>query len=130
MRIQHLAIAVNDLDAALNFYEHALGLTVTERREVPEEGVEIAFLPVEGTLVELLRPLEPENAIGQFLAKRGEGMHHLCLAVPDVEAAVARLTASGARLIGEIKTNVHGTRYCFIHPKSTHGVLVELYEEP
>lgn len=129
MRIQHIAIAVNDLDAALNFYEHALGLTVTERREVPEEGVEIAFLPAGESLVELLRPLDPENTIGQYLARRGEGMHHICFSVPDVEAAAARLTEAGAQLIGGIKTNAHGIRYCFIHPKSSRGVLIELYEE-
>ena len=129
--IHHIAIAVHDLEAALAFYRDALGLEVTERREVPEEGVEIAFLPAGEGEIELLRPLNEASGVAQFLEKRGEGLHHICLAVQDIEAAMARLRAAGARLLSEKpRVNVHGTRYVFVHPKSAHGVLLELYEVP
>jgi len=129
--IHHIAIAVHDLQAALAFYRDALGLEVTERREVPEEGVEIAFLPAGEGELELLQPLNEASSVAQFLERRGEGLHHVCLAVQDVEAAMERLRAAGARLLSEEpRVNVHGTRYVFVHPKSAHGVLLELYEVP
>ncbi len=127
--IHHIAIVVRDLDAALALYRDALGLEMTERRQVPEEGVEIAFLPAGEGEIELLRPLDAESGVGRFLEKRGEGLHHVCLAVEDVEAAMERLRAAGAQLLSEEpRVNEHGTRYVFVHPKSTHGVLLELYE--
>jgi methylmalonyl-CoA/ethylmalonyl-CoA epimerase len=127
--IHHIAIAVHDLEAALDFYRDALGLEVAERREVPEEGVEIAFLPAGEGEIELLRPLNEASGVAQFLEKRGEGLHHVCLAVDDVGAAMEGLRAAGARLLSEEpRVNVHGTRYVFVHPKSAHGVLLELYE--
>jgi len=129
--IHHIAIAVHDLQAALDFYRDALGLEVTERREVTEEGVEIAFLPAGEGEIELLQPLNEASSVAQFLERRGEGLHHICLAVDDVEAAMERLRAAGARLLSEEpRVNVHGTRYVFVHPKSAHGVLLELYEVP
>ena len=129
--IHHIAIAVHDLEAALAFYRDALGLAVTERREVPGEGVEIAFLPAGEGELELLQPLNEASSVAQFLERRGEGLHHVCLAVQDVEAAMERLRAAGARLLSEEpRVNVHGTRYVFVHPKSAHGVLLELYEVP
>ena len=103
---------------------------MTGRREVPAEGVEIAFLPTDDTEIELISPLDPENSIGRFLEKRGEGIHHLCVGVEDIEAAVAQLQEKGARVLSEIKSHPDGTRYVFIHPKSTHGVLMELYQKP
>lgn len=130
MRIDHVAIAVKNLDDALAFYRDALGLEVTGRREMPAEGVEIAFLPTDDTEIELISPLDPENSIGRFLEKRGEGIHHLCVGVEDIEAAVAQLKDEGARVLSEIKSHADGTRYVFIHPKSTHGVLMELYQKP
>ncbi len=130
MRIDHVAIAVKDLDDALAFYRDALGLEVTGRREVPAEGVEIAFLPTDDTEIELISPLDPENSIGRFLEKRGEGIHHLCVGVENIEAAVAQLQDEGARVLSEIKSHADGTRYVFIHPKSTHGVLMEIYQKP
>ncbi len=129
MKIDHVAIAVHDLDAALDFYRDALGLEVAERREVPAEGVEIAFLPLGESEIELLRPLEADNSIGRFLAKRGEGIHHICLRVDDIDAAVERLVAAGGRMATEIRSHANGTRYAFVHPKSSHGVLIELYEK-
>jgi len=127
--IHHIAIAVRDLDAALSFYRDSLGLEVAERRRVPEEGVEVAFLPAGEVEVELLQPLSDEGGVAGFLEKRGEGLHHVCLQVDDVEAAMARLREAGARLLSEEPlVDAHGTRYVFIHPKSAHGVLLELYE--
>ncbi len=127
--IHHIAIAVHDLEAALAFYRDALGLEVTQRREVPEEGVEIAFLPAGEGEIELLRPLDPEGGVARFLEKRGEGLHHICLRVDDMEAAMERLRAAGATLLSsEPRVGADGTRYVFIHPKSAHGVLLELYE--
>ncbi|MBE9506488.1 MAG: methylmalonyl-CoA epimerase [Chloroflexi bacterium] len=127
--IHHIAIVVRDLDVALAFYRDGLGLEMTERREVPEEGVEIAFLPAGEGEIELLQPLDEESGVARFLKKRGEGLHHVCLAVEDVEAAMERLQATGAQLLSEKpRVNVHGTRYVFVHPKSAHGVLLELYE--
>ena len=127
--IHHIAIVVRDLDAALEFYRDALGLEVTERREVPDEGVEIAFLPTGEAEIELLRPLSDEGGVARFLEKRGEGLHHVCLAVEDVGAAMERLQAAGARLLSEEpRIGTHGTRYVFVHPRSAHGVLLELYE--
>ncbi|MGC9521423.1 MAG: methylmalonyl-CoA epimerase [Anaerolineae bacterium] len=129
MRIHHIAIAVADLDGALSFYRDALGVAVEERRDVPAEGVEIAFLPMGESELELLEPLDPDNSIGRFLEKRGEGIHHVCVLVDDIDETVARLEAQGARMATEIRAHPSGTRYVFIHPKSAHGVLIELYEK-
>lgn len=129
--IHHIAIAVNDLEAALAFYRDALGLEVSERREVPEEGVEIAFLPAGEGEIELLQPLGPDSSVARFLEKRGEGLHHVCLQVDDIYAAMERLRAAGATLLSESpRVGADGTRYIFIHPKSACGVLLELYEKP
>ena len=106
---------------------------VAERREVPEEGVEIAFLPMGDAEIELLRPLhtgEEGGGVARFLEKRGEGMHHVCIAVPDIEVAMAQLKAAGARLLSDVpQEGPGGRRYVFVHPKSAHGVLLELYEQ-
>ena len=130
MQIHHIAIVVKDLDAALAFYRDALGIEVSERRKVPTEGVEIAFLPVGNAELELLEPLDPANSIGRFLDKRGEGIHHVCILVEDIAAAVTRMEDEGAQMATEVRSHPDGTRYAFVHPKSTHGVLMELYEKP
>lgn len=129
--IHHIAIAVHDLDAALAFYRDALGLEMTQRRIVPEEGVEIAFLPTGKGEIELLRPIDDESGVARFLEKRGEGLHHICLQVEDIGVAMERLRAAGAVLLSEEpRVGADGTRYIFIHPKSARGVLLELYEKP
>ncbi|MGC9350223.1 MAG: methylmalonyl-CoA epimerase [Anaerolineae bacterium] len=130
MHIHHLGIVVKDLDEALSFYRDGLGAQLEERREVPAEGVEIAFFPMGDSKLELLEPLDPENSIGRFLEKRGEGVHHLCISVVNIEASVAQLENQGARMATEIRSHPDGTRYAFVHPRSAHGVLLELYEEP
>lgn len=129
--VDHVAIVVRSLDEALSFYRDALGLTVTERREVPEEGVEIASLALANGSVELVRPLGSEGGIANFLDSRGEGLHHICLVVQDIAAAMKRLREAGALPVtDEPQVAADGTRYVFVHPKSAHGVLLELYEEP
>jgi methylmalonyl-CoA epimerase len=127
--LHHIAIAVHDLDAALAFYRDTLGLEMAERRQVDQEGVEIAFLPVGEGQIELLRPLDEEGTVARFLEKHGEGLHHICLTVDDIEAATERLQAAGAQLLSEEpRVDAHGTRYVFVHPRSARGVLLELYE--
>lgn len=129
LSIHHIAIAVRDLEAALAFYRDALGLEMTERRIVPQEGVEIAFLPMGESEIELLRPLDDDSGVARFLEKRGEGLHHICVRVNDILAAMERLKAAGATLLSEEpRVGADGTRYVFIHPKSAFGVLLELYE--
>jgi methylmalonyl-CoA epimerase len=129
--IHHVAIVVRDLDQALAFYRDALGLKVADRRQVPEEGVEIAFLPTGEAEIELLQPLTQEGGVARFLEKRGEGLHHICLALDDISTAMGRLEDAGARVLSEEpQVGADGTRYVFVHPKSAHGVLIELYEPP
>lgn len=128
-RIHHVALVVDDLEAALGFWRDGLGLTVSKIEDVPEQQSEIAFLPLGETEIELVRPTTGESGVARFLAKRGPGMHHVCLQVPDLDRALARLAAAGARLITpEPLTNAEGRRLAFIHPESAFGVLVELYE--
>jgi methylmalonyl-CoA epimerase len=130
MHVHHIAIAVQDLDAALPFYSDALGMVLGERHTVPEEGVEVAILPVGDSEIELLEPLDPGNSIGRFLEKRGEGIHHICILVDDIEATIEQLVQTGAQMATEVREHPNGTRYAFVHPKSSHGVLLELYEQP
>lgn len=129
IKIDHLAVVVDDLDAALAFWRDALGLEMGGRQEVTDEAVEIAFLDAGSAHVELVRPTTDDSGIAKYLAKRGPGMHHICLAVVDIEVVMGQLAADGIELINESpRTRDNGTRYAFVHPKSTGGVLVELYE--
>lgn len=127
--IDHLGIAVKSIEAALGFYQGQLGMQVASRETVPHEKVNVAMLPLGGPRIELLEPTDPDSVVGRFLAKRGEGLHHVALRVPDLAAAVARLRAAGARLLNEPKTGAGGHRYVFVHPASTGGVLLELIED-
>lgn len=130
LSVDHVAIVVRGLDEALAFYRDALGLDVEERCEVPEEGVEIASLSLGNGSIELVRPMDDQGGIARFLEKRGEGLHHICFAVDDIVAAMQRLQEAGATLItDQPQEKADGRRYVFIHPKSAHGVLLELYEE-
>ena len=128
-RINHIAIVVEDLDAALGFWRDALGLPLSKTEANPGESVDIAFLPVGDSEIELLKPTDAESGIGKYLAKKGQGMHHLCVEVEDIEAVIAQLVAHGIEMINaEPRVRPEGTRYAFVHPKSAGGVLVELYE--
>jgi methylmalonyl-CoA epimerase len=129
-RIDHLGIAVRSLDAALRFYEQALGMTAAGREAVPQEKVRIAMLPAGGPRIELLEATAEDSPIARFIARRGEGLHHVALRVPDLAAAVARLREAGVRLVSEnIQAGAEGRRYIFVHPAATGGVLLELVEE-
>jgi methylmalonyl-CoA epimerase len=128
-RIDHLGIAVRSLDRALEFYRDQLGLGVSLRETVAHEKVNVAMLPLGEPRIELLEPTEPESVIGKFLDKRGEGLHHIAIRVPDLSASVERLRASGAKLLNEPRTGAGGHLYVFVHPSSTGGVLIELIQE-
>jgi methylmalonyl-CoA/ethylmalonyl-CoA epimerase len=126
-RLDHIGIAVADLDAALRFYRDALGLEVDAPEEVASQRVRAHFIPAGEAAVELLEATAPDSPIAKYLEKRGPGLHHLTLRVDDIDAALARLKALGVRLIDERpREGAHGSRVAFIHPASTHGVLVEL----
>ncbi len=127
-RIDHIAIVVENLDRALGVYRDALGLAVTAVKEMPEQDVKMAFLPSGDSEIELLEPIHADSGIGKYLAKRGEGLHHICLEVEDIEATLADLKARGSQLIDETpKQGAHG-KIAFIHPKGSHGVLIELVQ--
>jgi methylmalonyl-CoA/ethylmalonyl-CoA epimerase len=128
-KLNHVAVLTADIDAALTFWRDALGLEPAGVRDVPDQKSKIAFLPVGGTEIELVQPTDSESGIAKYLAKRGPGMHHLCLEISDLDALVARLKRRGIRLTSEAPlTGADGRRMIFIHPESTGGVLVELYE--
>ena len=127
--INHIAIIVPDLEGAVAFWEGALGLKLERTESVPEEGVDVAFLPIGGSNVELLKPTVADTGVARFLEKRGPGIHHLCFEVDDIEATLAQLRDRNVQLINEQPQEGHGGRkYAFVHPKSTGGVLVELYQ--
>jgi methylmalonyl-CoA/ethylmalonyl-CoA epimerase len=128
MKIDHIGVVVHDIQEALKAYETALGLPLREVVEVPDQEVEVAFLPVGESNVELVQPTSSDTGIAKFLEKHGEGIHHICIEVEDIEAALARLKAHGAQLIDEEpRAGAHG-RVAFVHPRAMHGVLIELVE--
>jgi methylmalonyl-CoA epimerase len=129
-RLDHIGIAVRDLEAAVKTYSEGLGLTCTHRETVEEQKVRTAFLPVGETHVELLESTAPDGPIGKFVEKRGEGIHHLCFEVADIRKSLAACEAAGMTLIDrEPRTGAHGKWVAFVHPRSTHGVLLELSQE-
>jgi methylmalonyl-CoA/ethylmalonyl-CoA epimerase len=126
--IDHIGVAVADLDETLRFYRDALGLDVQHPpEELASQGVRAHFIPAGDAAVELLEATSPDSPIARFVAKRGAGLHHVALRVDDIAAALAELKARGVRLIDEApRPGAHGALVAFIHPSSTHGVLVEL----
>jgi len=127
--IDHLGIAVRSLAAAKSIYEK-LGMTVSPEETVEAEQVRVVMVPVGESRFELLEPTSESSVIAKFIAKRGEGLHHVSLRVPDLSAAVAKLKQDGVRLVSEeIKVGAGGHRYVFVHPSSTGGVLLELVEK-
>ncbi len=128
-KINHIAVVVNDIEKSLAFWQDALGMELHEVRDVPAEASRVAFLPLAGAEIELVQPTSEESGIAKYLAKRGPGMHHLCLEVDDVAAMLAQLKTKNIRLINdEPRSGADGRKYAFIHPESTGGVLVELYQ--
>jgi len=127
-KINHIAIAVEDIDQALAFWQDALGLTLHHMEDVPSQKAKVAFLPVGEGEIELVQPTDAETGTAKFLQEKGAGMHHLCLEVEHIDQALQELKAKGVRLINETALVLPGRKMAFIHPKSTSGVLVELYE--
>lgn len=128
-QVNHVAVVVDDMDKALSFWRDALGMELRELRDAPAEKSQVAFLPLHGSEVELVQPTSDDSGIAKYLAKRGPGMHHICLEVDDIEGMISRLKTKGVRLINEEpRAAADGKKYAFIHPESTSGVLVELYQ--
>jgi methylmalonyl-CoA/ethylmalonyl-CoA epimerase len=128
MKVDHVGIVVHDIQAALAVYEAALGLTLDEVVDVPDQEVKIAFLPVGDSNVELVQPTTDDSGVAKFLNRHGEGVHHVCFEVEDIEAALARLRSHGVPLIDRQPRQVPHGRVAFVHPKGTHGVLIELVQ--
>jgi methylmalonyl-CoA/ethylmalonyl-CoA epimerase len=127
--VNHVAVVVEDMEKSLLFWRDALGIPLHELRDVPAEQSQVAFLPVAGAEVELVMPTSADSGIAKYLAKRGPGMHHICLEVDDIDAMMAQLKQKDIRLINEEpRTAADGKKHAFIHPQSTGGVLVELYQ--
>ena len=130
-RLDHIAIAVPDMEEAIARFVDDLGIELAGREDVPSESTSTAFLPIDGTKIELIHPIAGEGPVAAYLEKRGGGLHHLCFETDDIEADMARLKEKGYRFLSEApKPGAHGTRVAFIHPKSCGGVLIELAEHP
>jgi len=127
-KINHVAIAVSDMEGVLGFWRDGLGLKVERVEEVPSQKAVVAFIPVGDIEIELVKPTAEDTGVAKFLTERGGGMHHLCVEVDDIAGMLADLKAKGVRLINETSLELPGRKMAFVHPKSTGGVLVELYE--
>jgi methylmalonyl-CoA/ethylmalonyl-CoA epimerase len=128
IKINHVAIVVQDIDAALNFWEQTFGLELDHVEDVPSQKSKVAFLPLGESEIELVQPTTSDSGLANFLEKRGEGMHHICIEVEDIDATLAELKSKGVRLINEVPEELPGRKMAFIHPKAANGVLVELYQ--
>jgi methylmalonyl-CoA/ethylmalonyl-CoA epimerase len=127
--IDHVGVAVEDLEAALTLYTESLGLPLVHRETVSDQGVEAALLDIGDSHLELLSPLGPETGVAKFLARRGPGLHHVAYRVDDVEQVLAELSRAGMRLIDERpRTGIRGSRVAFVHPASAGGVLTEIVQ--
>jgi methylmalonyl-CoA epimerase len=132
-RIDHIAIIVRSIEQALLFYRDTLGITPSEIKEVPTEQVRIAFLPMGGpggSEIELIEPTTPDSSLSKFLEKRGEGLHHICLEVENIDAALQEMLQKGVLVLDKQPRIAAEGRAIFLHPKGTHGVLLELLEKP
>jgi methylmalonyl-CoA/ethylmalonyl-CoA epimerase len=128
-KINHIAIVVEDIDQALKVYQDAIGLPLEAVNDEPAEAVRVAYMPTATGEVELIQPTTADSGVAKYLAKKGEGLHHVCLEVESIAENVARMEAQGMEVLGSVRTNKRGDKYIFIHPKSAHGVLIELYEK-
>ena len=128
-RIDHVGIAVRDLDEAIRIYERRLGLRSTGRERLEREGIEIAMIPIGESRIELIMPINPDSRVEKFLQDRGEAVHHVAYATDDVRGSLEQAGAAGAQLLDEVaRPGAHGTRIGFVHPKSVCGVLTEFVE--
>ncbi len=129
-KIDHIGIAVNNLEESLSFYEDALGLKVDNIEEVSEQKVKVGFLDIGGVHFELLEPTSPDGPVAKFIEKRGEGIHHIAILVDNIEKSIGFMKEKGVKLIDETpRKGAGGSKMAFVHPKSTHGILLELYEK-
>jgi methylmalonyl-CoA/ethylmalonyl-CoA epimerase len=128
-KINHVAIVVPDIENALGFWRDALGLELHHVEDVPSQKSQVAFLPLGESEVELVRPTSDDSGVAKFLTERGSGMHHLCFEVDDIDGMLTDLKAKGIRLINETAMQLEGRKVAFVHPKSSNGVLVELYQQ-
>ncbi len=130
MKLDHIAIVVRDLDHAVSAYQEKFGLRLKSRQVVDAESVEIAVLELDNAHIELVRPLDTTGGVAKFLEKRGEGLHHICLEVENINTLMKSLEVSGVKLIdAEPRIGYKGNKALFVHPSSTHGVLIEFYEK-
>lgn len=123
--LDHIGIAIKDINVAAKLYETLLGIKVGEIIEIPDQGIKSAYIPIPGVGIELLQPTDPNGGIQKFIDKKGEGFHHLAVKVPNIDAVMKELADNGIRLI---KSTTYGKMTVFIHPASTNGVLIELCE--
>ncbi|MCV0392383.1 MAG: methylmalonyl-CoA epimerase [Nitrosopumilus sp.] len=130
MKIDHIAIAVNDVEESAKVYQQALGVENVEFETVATEGVKVAIIHLENGRVELMQPTNDESPIKKFLDKKGQGLHHMALETDDIEGEVQRMEGCGIQFLGKIRPGSAGTKVTFIHPKSLHGVLAELCSHP
>lgn len=130
MKIDHVAIAVNNVDEAVKEYQQALGINEVEFETVESEGVRVAILHLKNSRIELMEPTRDDSPIKKFLTSRGEGLHHIAFETDGIEGEVERMKGCGVRFLGEVRPGSRGTKVTFIHPKSLHGVLAELCSHP
>ena len=128
IKINHVAIVVQDIDAALKFWKQTFGLELDHVEDVPSQKSKVAFLPLGESEIELVQPTTTDSGLVNFLEKRGEGMHHICIEVEDIDATLAELKSKGVRLINDVPEELPGRKMAFVHPKAANGVLVELYQ--
>ncbi|MBE3520276.1 MAG: methylmalonyl-CoA epimerase [Firmicutes bacterium] len=129
-KIDHLGIAVNDMKQAAEDFARAFGIVLGGEEEVPSQKVKVGFLQVGEVRLELLQPLEADSPVGKFLSSRGEGFHHIAFEVDDIESDLRKAESAGLTLVDKTpRSGAHGTKVAFIHPKSTHGLLVELVQK-
>ena len=130
MKIDHIAIAVNDVEASAKVYQKALGIDEIEFETVESEGVKVAIIELENGRIELMQPTNDSSPIKKFLDKKGQGLHHMALDTDNIEGEVERMEGCGIQFLGKIRPGSAGTKVTFIHPKSLHGVLAELCSHP
>jgi len=130
MKIDHIAIAVNDVEASAKVYQKALGIDEIEFETVESEGVKVAIIPMENGRIELIQPTNDDSPIKKFLDKKGPGLHHMALETDNIEGEVERMEGCGVQFLGKVRPGSAGTKVTFIHPKSLEGVLAELCSHP
>jgi len=130
LKIDHIAIAVNDVEVSAKVYQKALGIDEIEFETVESEGVKVAIIPMENGRIELMQPTNDDSPIKKFLDKKGQGLHHMALETDDIDSEVERMEGCGIQFLGKVRPGSAGTKVTFIHPKSLEGVLAELCSHP